>query len=169
MTSLHIEPLSAVEPEEGLSAAGSTLDHIRSLYRGAEREHHLDLPLPRNPVMGVRYRVIDPDEITTDTTRSNRDMNLDFVIAACQAILIREGDEWEPLTHQGEPVGFDETLAEIIGVPSLEQGGTARQVVIKAFSTAPSPHLAVANHVLAITDWMAGAGPVDEEFLLGKS
>lgn len=165
MASITVEDV----PQTASSKSTAALDRIRALYLHAEREHHLDLPIPQNPEMQIRYRVIDPDEITTDTARSNRDMNLDFVIAACDAILVRGDDGWEPLTSDGDPVRFDETLAEIIGVPSLEHGGTARQVVTRVFATAPSPHLAVANHVIAVTNWMAGEGPVDQERMLGES
>jgi hypothetical protein len=164
----HVDEPAAVPPA---GRNGSALDKIRALYQKAQGAGQtLDLPIPRNPILGVRYRAIDPDEYTSKATRS-RDQQLDLLIAACESIVIREGDGWEPLEYDGEPVRFDETFSELagLGVPPVEQGGTARQVALAAFGTAPVPALAVALHVDRLTDWMAGVGQVDEEELLGES
>jgi hypothetical protein len=163
--------LEAIPVEEPPVKDGSTLAKIRALYRQAKGEQHLDLPLPRNPLLRVRYLAVDPDDVT-DTATTGRERNLDILIAACQTMLMRTDDgQWEPLTDGGEPVRFDETLSSLLGlgVAPIEQGGTAREIVTAAFSTAPSPPLAVANHVILLTNWMAGEGEVDEESLLGES
>lgn len=168
MAGLNLEP---VAPDLEISAGGSALDRIRGLYKAAEkRVDLLVLQIPRNGEMRIRYKAIDPDEVATDKPRAPRETNQDLLIAACDAIMVRgDNDQWEPLTVGGENVRFDEVLADVVGVPGLEQGGTARQVVHKVFSTAPVADLAIANHAMAISDWFAGEGGVDEDHLLGES
>jgi hypothetical protein len=161
---MHIEPI----PPEEAATGPSPLDAIRAIYANAQAEQRLTLPVPRTAGLGVRYRAIDPDEYTTQA-RSNRDANVDFLIAACECVCTRSEHGWEPLVLDGEPVRFDETLAGVLGLPGLEQGGSARDVVLKVFSKVPQPHMAIARHVVEITNWMAGEGALDEESLLGES
>lgn len=164
-------PSAGEDDDAPADEKGSAFAKIRTLYQRAKNEQHLDLPMPANPLLRVRYRAVDPDEVT-DTATTGRERNLDILIAACQTFLMRDDDgKWEPLTDGGQPVQFDETLSGLLGlgVPPVEKGGTARQIALAAFSTAPSPHLAVANHVILLTNWMAGEGEVDEEALLGES
>lgn len=167
---LGLEQLERAAADTITAGESSTLDQIRDLYREAEQSQHLDLSLPGKlgKLLKVRYGVTD-DEIDVNG-KTAREINLDALVAACECLLIREGDRWEPLTRDGEPVRFDENLSEMLdfGVPSVERGGTARDVALKAFSGAPSPHAAVAQHITRLSRWMVG-GTVDEEQLLGES
>ena len=163
----HIENDEQVPEPQG----GSALAKIRALYERAKSEQHLDLPLPMNPLLKVRYVAVDPDELG-QTAKKQNELYQDVLIAACQTFLMRNDDgEFEPLTYGGEPVRFDQVLSELLGlgVPPIEQGGTAREVVLRAFSTAPQPLAAIANHFLKLAEWMSGEGAVDEESLLGES
>jgi hypothetical protein len=173
MSALDLEPIPPAGQEPPARRSGkSTLDRIRSMYAKAKTDQpHLDLPVPRTPLLRVRYRAIDPDEWSTTATRT-LDVQLDTLIEACECILVREGKEFEPLLDAaGEPVRFDEMFSEMadLGVPPVEQGGTARQVVLAAFRRAPVPAMAVSSHFEQVIDWMSGAGGVDEEELLGES
>lgn len=174
MTELNLEQVSG-SGDDPAPSGSSTMDRIRALYANEQGEQHLYLPIPRNPVMGVRYSAIDLDQFDSTATKMS-DAQIDALIAAADTIVIRtggpvsvDGKGWEPLTHDGVPVGFDETLGEILGVASQREGGSARQLVLKAFSRAPSPRAAIAVHFEKVADWMAGEGPVDEEELLGES
>lgn len=168
MAGLGIQP---IPPEAVPSKQESALAKIRALYAQAKREQHLDLPLPRNPLLQVRYGVIDTDDIA-DTAKTQQELRQDILIAACECILVRtDTGEFEPLLYGGEPVRFDHRLSELagLGVPPVEEGGTARQVVIEAFSGAPSPYMAITNHTIQLERWMAGEGAIDEGELLGES
>lgn len=175
MAGLHLEQLADDGPLVAQTGK-SALDRIRDLYAKQDTEK-LYLPLPRNPYMGVCYRAIDPDTFDSTATKITT-AQLDILIAACECIVVRtggpvsrDGKGWEPLLYEGEPVRFDETLNELagLGVPSVEQGGTARQYVLAAFRKAPSPSAAASMHFEQLSDWMAGTSPVDEEALLGES
>ena len=181
MSSLGLAHI-ADEPEDVAPVKGSALDRIRNLYQREEAKQVIDLPVPRTAIMGVRYHAVDMDEIRSNA-RTLRDAHLDILGAACECIIVRDGEKWEPLPHvgptpgwsplmhDGEPVRFDETLSEIagLGVPSLEDGGTVRQVVREVFRKAPAPHLAIAAQVDSLSEWMVGGDGVDEEELLGES
>lgn len=169
MSGLGIERIPPAGQEPGVQ--DSALAKIRALYAQAKGQQHLDLPLPRNPLLRVRYRAIDPDDLA-DTAKTMQEVRQDVLIAACECILYRDdAGEFVPLTYGGEPVRFDHRLSEIagLGVPTVEQGGNARQVVIEAFRGAPSPHMAITSHTNQLERWMAGEGAVDEESLLGES
>lgn len=171
MSSLGLERI----PDEGTAEPerGSTLAKIRALYQQAKGERHLDLPLPGalGRYLQVRYGVIDTDDLT-DTAKTVREFQQDVLIAACQCMLIRsDAGEYGPLLYDGQVVCFDEMLSELagLGVPPVEQGGTARAVVVAAFRGAPSPYMAITDHVSELERWMAGKGQVNEESLLGES
>lgn len=168
MTGINLERVTE-EPVEAPKAGSSALAKIRRLYQQAEEDLYLDLPIPRNPIMGVRYEAVQDFH---STGKTDGEQHQDFLIAACRSIIVRDGKEWEPLTQDGEPVRFDEALSDILdlGVPSLEDGGTARDVVLKVFGRAPRPDLAIAAHVDRVSNWMAGdQSDLDTEAVLGES
>lgn len=164
--------LERIEDTETQAPAGpSALARIRKLYQSKVDEQVIDLAVPRNPLLRIRYHAFDPDNAPT-TGRNQHEVNLDVLINACKAILIRENGEWVELEDESGPVGFDESLSEMLGlgVPSVDDGGTARQVVEAVFRRAPMPQLAIEMQVEQLTEWLAGGGSsVDEVALLGES
>jgi hypothetical protein len=169
MTDLNLQRIPA---EDQSDADESTLEQIRGLYRKAQGELRLTLPVPGDMGKLVKVRYEPRDDFETVEGRSARDTNLDYLIHLCDCILIRTGGSWKPLTEDGEPVGFFPTaLNELLGVnvPTAAEGGTARAAVLALFAGAPLPHAAAGDHVLRITRWLqTGEARVDEEELLGE-
>lgn len=158
MSSLGLEQIPA--PAD-TSVPSSTLDRIREQYRRAAEKQTLDLGVP-NSDLGVRYKAVDPDDLPILEEDEKSARHPDFLIAACDCILIRdEHGEWEPLTADGLPVQFDQQLAELMGWHTA----TSREVVLKVFSTVPSPKVGIVRHVLKLNEWMSGG----QESLLGES
>lgn len=151
----------------------TVLDQIRGLYEQAKGEPRLPLRLP-GPIgqrVKVRYRPTD-DDFSRPGDMQVIDVALDTLIHCCDAILTRGDDgEWAALDVDGDPVRFDERLNILfgLGVAPREHGGTARQVVLAAYSGAPKPRAAVIGVFQRLSEWMAGARDVDEERLLGES
>lgn len=166
MSSLGLERVpEAAEGAKTVAGDGSVLDRIRALYEEAEQAKYLDLGLPGQvgELLRVRYEVPEDDAVDFNG-KTPQEINLDSLIACCRCLVMREGEKWEPLTHNGVPVQFDETLAEIMGWEGVD---TARDVALRAFNGAPKSDAAVAQHVMRLTSWLSG-GVVDEERLLGE-
>lgn len=160
-------------------AGSSALARIRGLYREAEREQRLDLLVPgfepkrgKPSDLGVRYRPLSDDEKDELAQRDDLRPSLDYLIAACECLLIRnEEGVLEPLRQGRALVGFDETGSTVLGlgVPSAEHGGSARDVVLAVFKRTPDPSAAASRHFLRWNQWVSGDGQIDEERLLGES
>lgn len=164
-----IERVPPAAGEEDVSG----LEHIRSLYRDAKRQRRLSLPVPEPMGAFVKVRYRPRDDFEHEDGRTGPETNLDYLIHLCDAILVKTGAGWKPLTKDGDPVLFyPNELRELLGldVPPAEQGGTARDAVLALFAGAPLPNAAVGDHVLRVNAWMqTGKARVDEEELLGES
>jgi hypothetical protein len=166
---MRVEPIEHEETQQP-----STLDQIRELYRSAQGDRRLRLPVPGKMGRYVKVRYQARDDFEDVEGRTGRDTNLDILIHACDAILVRVGDSWEPLTTPaGDAVLFYPTeLNELLGIDvrTGDDGGTAREAALALFAGAPIPHAAVADHVTRLARWMqTGQHRVDEEELLGES
>lgn len=168
MSTLDIQPLR--EAEAPAPKGKSALDRIGDIYAEAKKVHRLTVPIPQNPLMGVRYRPFEDDEQIGEGAKTAVEVSMDMLIAACECIVFRDGDGWEPVrADDGSLVRFDDTLARKVGAPSIDDGGSARQTLLKVFSKVPAPRGAIVAQAERLSEWMTGEGEGDDEAALGKS
>jgi hypothetical protein len=167
--------MSVLEPVtngNGTHRYPSALDRIREIREEAPKDT-LDLEVPGYGVpslIGVRYRALDPDLDDFDSLvkKSETEGALDGLITACECVLMRNDDgDLEPLTTQGVPVRFDETLSDMMGLGVSIEAGGARAVLLKVFDRMPSPKIAALDHAGKLGEWMT-TGRTPDEASLGE-
>lgn len=147
--------------------SGSLLAAVRA--RRAERiaDEHLTLPVPTwGGELCVRYRVVDREELErqSEGERSATDSDCDFLIAACERVLVRDaaGGLRDVAPPEPLPFRFDVRLAELLGY----QAEGAREVVRFLFN---SNGLAIGEQALTVLNWMRDTGARVEGAILGES
>lgn len=160
---LQVEPIpdAHVPP-----AARSLLDEIRADYQAAEAApQHLDLQIPKSK-LGIRYKPLGPSELPDVSENVESMRNVDLLLAAHDCVIVQSPHGgWEPLAPEGMPLRLSGELAGLMGW----ECPTARDVVIKAFSTVPSPMYGVARHAVNYSSWVTGERDAREEAQLGES
>jgi hypothetical protein len=141
---------------------GSLLDRIREKRHDATAEATLDLPIPGwDFELVARYRLIDPLVEGKDIAQRIRKQFrgdpesaefwtlIDTMIAACEGLYGREGDEpLKPVSVNGDrPVRFGPDLAEALDLPDA----TARDVVVGVFR---GNKAAARAHGVRLSAWM---------------
>lgn len=162
----------------------STLDRIRARYAAIHAEpDHVDLPVPGQPLLGVRYRTREPagepgqpgyEPGTAQRLRDNDNGiqgDLELLLDHCESLLVRDDEsaEWQPLRQHGMPVGFEFAAAELLGLDVDPKDGTAMDVLLAVFDTAPIAEGPASVHVVRFLSWVGSSPVVDEDALMGES
>jgi hypothetical protein len=165
------------------------LDRARRERERAQRAKPLELEVPGNETVVVRYRPLPWEDAhrlltsTADGAESALRNNLDALVAGCDELLLRADDgTLVPLARAlrdqgvdlGEPdpnvvgkVRFDEHAVNALGLHPAEP--TAQATVLALFSGAVSPEFAIGQHAGVLADWIARASPeVDAEVAGGS-
>jgi hypothetical protein len=160
---IQLEPVPTADGER----SDSVVDAIRDAFAAtkAPGPKHLDLPIPLRENVRMRFHAIGRDLYDELQQSDDKDTNLDFVAAACECILLKDGGQWRPAVNDGVPVKFDGSLAQAMGW----HAESPRDEVLKAFGEVPLPYLAIAEHVALVQAWMAGRAEQREEAVLGES
>lgn len=162
----------------------SLRDRLREARNAARAEKTLTLPLPGwdGPRLFVRYRPMEWDRLakqlrdTSNNVRRRLEMNVDALVAACDAILVQEDSDEAPVSlaerarAEGDDVvgevRFDAQAIDLLGLTVVGEDGierapeSARETCLAAFDGAVSPELSVLDHAGRLGAWMAG---VDDE------
>lgn len=152
MSVLGIEPIPADEPGEPKRPGRSLIDQIRAEYHQDTSRRTLTLSIPRTK-LGVRYKAIRPEDVAgDDPDRKVADVFADFLVAACDSLVMRaeRSDPWETVEVDGMPVKFDGEAASLFDWP----GKSAREYVLAAFSRVPMPESAIGAHFERIEEWL---------------
>jgi hypothetical protein len=177
------EPQEEVEPEAVEEEEGSVRALLRERWQDIAQAKTIDLAIPQVPdnVLRVRYGALPSEELDKLAKKISRQqqrsgtsgaiaMNADFLIRACQAILVPvSADEDAPMDvlvdDDGDPIVFDTRLARFLGFE--DEVESAREVVYVLFSKAPQPDVAIGTHVQRVSNWMQGIHTEASEDLLG--
>lgn len=160
----------------------SVLDRLREQRETQLAEKRLSLPVKGwDGLLYVRYRPLSweklmdlLDSVALDA-ESGVQANADALVAACDALLVKDDPEGEPrslaavLREQGEDVPqaevrFDEVACDALGIEGVQ---TARETVLAIFAGAVSPELSVAEHAARLGGWMRSAAEEVDDSLLG--
>lgn len=159
---------------------GSTLARIREQRDSIRRQNKLDLRVPGYEDLKVSYKLMtegQTEKVARKIESAQRsgdgkkslDAAADFLIAACDSILVRVEDGFEPLVDdERATVRFDSRLAEMLGF----EAGSAREVVLETFSPEGDDGLrrnpdAMIDHFTAIASWRRGREYEIDRDLLG--
>jgi len=173
------EPIDTGPDPIEAEAAGSILDVIRQRRQGRTADHAFHVLVPGyRGLLALRCVPIPSDEMTELRGRiaaaeraqdSAVDLAVasDFLIRACDSVVARRtrAAAWEPLDPNGDPVGIDSRLADLLGLEAT----SARQALLGLFSLVPSPDMAIQTAVSAYLDWARGVDADADEELLGES
>jgi hypothetical protein len=172
-------PVPEPEPIEA-APTGSVVDLIKERRRDHAVEYTYDMLLPGyQGCLAIRCKAIEMDTVaglpsvarsarnTQNAARLPFTIACDVIIAACQEVVARERytEPWQPLDRGGESVGLDERLAKTLEI----EAPTARLLLVKLFSLAPSPQVAISAAADNYVDWLRGADADLDEELLGES
>lgn len=147
------------EPSAGVERPPAVIDRLRRAYAAGESERTTVIPIApgRYQDLAAKYRPLDPNLRRKLQRRAERtgafgtEANLTFqstlLVDACLSIMIRPepGAEWEEahrvpgadkIAH-GEPVRFDERLAQILGM-ELIGGETPAMIARLVFGDEPA-------------------------------
>lgn len=145
------------------------------------------LPTPLyGGAIAARFRVLPPEEIAKmgdafgeDTPADDPDANAlaaaEFVSDACRHLESRNAatGKWEPLTVNGARVGFDQSLAEVLGLEIEEDSAAA--VVKAAWTTedddgeAQFNAVALTGYALRLLGWMQDTSRPVEDAIVGEA
>jgi hypothetical protein len=165
---------------QGVGGKGlSALDKIRARYEAFHAlPTHIDLEVPGQPLLGVRYSVRERDEDahepgTAERLRKNAggpDGDMLMLVEHCDFLLVRDDPSapWEPLTDQGMSLGFEEAAASLLGF-ELSADADSVEVARAVFSTARVPESAAGYHVARFLRFVGEPPSLDDEAALGES
>jgi hypothetical protein len=161
---------------------GGALGRIRAQRKAIAGKEHLVLRVPDYDDLQIRYRLMSEratEEIQkkieaaqrSGTAKKNIDAVADFIIAACDAIMVRVGDGFEVLVDENDQkVRFDNRLAEVLGIGEVDE---ARKIVLETFSPEGEDGLrrnpdAMIDQVEAVIAWRKGREYEIDSALLGE-
>jgi hypothetical protein len=144
----------------------------------------------QDPEVHVRYRPLEWERLVAmledaDGASSALDANLNALVDACDALLVRDLEDEAPvslaerLRDQGETVTgevkFSVAAVELFeltvpdGAPDvLRPARSAREVARALFAGAVSPEIAIAEHAARLGSWMRGVQEEVDGSLLGE-
>jgi len=164
---------------------GSSLARVKAQREAIVSKEFLTLRVPDYEDLQVRYRLMS-EKATEEVARKiesaqrsgasgkkNMEIAADFLVAACDAVLVRIEDtgKFEVLVGEHEqPVRFDAELADVLGIDGVDQ---ARQIVLETFSPEGDDGLrrnpdAIIDHLNAIISWRKGREYEIDQGLLGE-
>lgn len=156
-------------PETGVAL--SLRDQLRQRREEQRKRSTLDLIIPGyGGDLAVRYRSLPEDAIKKFADKISKGEDglgaaRQMVVLACEAVLVREDGELEPLTDETDsPIRFDERLAEFLAIDADRAVDVAQEV----FSPGGTQPLAVMAHASALSNWMTGKDLEVDEELLGE-
>jgi hypothetical protein len=182
---LEDQPTVILEPEPNghhPGAATSVWDVLKQRREELAADRHLDLEvagtrgllaLRLGPVSGQKQAQLSERVMKSRSPERDFNLNADYLIAACQAILGRAdtSQPLEVLTDQdGEPV----TLATLAHTPAADRLGLSpdlptREVVRYLFGFAPSPEIATGRAAFDYMEWASASGVELDEEALGEA
>lgn len=165
-----------------MAEAGSVLERLRAQRAASMAPKRKTLEVPGwSGMLHVRYKPIPWDDMTRLVSKAGDDAsskaalqaNVDVVRSACDALLVKDGEELKSLADelrsQGEnvhgEVRFDEYAKDFLG---LEGEDGSFNVVMQVFGGAVSPELAIGEHAARIAEWMTGSSREADEELAGE-
>lgn len=172
------EPTSIISPEGEAAGPQSLMEALRAKRQeiAANKETDIRLPGYDNPIVLVRYRVLDGKE-TQDIAKRNQKIrdrfefgtavSLDTIIRACTGFYYTLPDdpsgEVHPLNDiQGEHLTkYDSRTADYFGLETE----SARDVVIGIFG---GNEVAVGQHAVQLSRWMGNTSREIDSDLLGE-
>jgi hypothetical protein len=150
----------------------------------------LRVPGWQDPEVHIRYRPLEWDRLVAmledaDGASSALEANLQALVDACDALLVRDPDDETPvslagrLREQGEEVDgevrFGGVAVELLELTVADEDGgaqrparTSREVARALFSGAISPEIAIAEHAARLGSWMRGVQEEVDDALLGE-
>lgn len=160
------------EPQGGVRRPDNMRDQLRRKREEIGSQETIDLDVPGYDGMLVaRYRSLPYDEIKAiadsaeagSNPRKELVANADFLIRACEQVLIRDEAGLRPISADfpeigEEPCGFDVRLAQAL---ALEGVDSARQVILKVFNN----DLGLVSQYIDVSAWMSSSRKAgDEDF-----
>lgn len=160
---------------------GGALGRARAQREKIRSEETLDLRVPGYDDLQIRYKLMSEkategvakrieEARRSGSIKKNLDAVADFLIAACDSIRVRVGDEFEVLVDdQDNPVRFDADLAEVLGF----EFETARDIVLETISPLGDDGQrrhpdAIIDQFTAIAAWRKGRAHEIDQNLLGN-
>ena len=163
-------------------AATSVWDVLAQRRAELAEDRHLDLEvagtrgllsLRLTAVSGQKQAALSDRVMKSRSPERDFNLNADYLIAACQAILGRS-DISQPLEVMTDPDGEPVTLSTLAHSPAASQLGLSpgiptREVVRYLFGFAPSPEIAVGRAAFDYMEWASASGVELDEEALGEA
>jgi len=163
-------------------AASSVWDVLRQRREELGQDRHLDLEVPGTrgllslrlgPVSGQKQAALSERVMKSKSPERDFNLNADYLIAACQAILGRP-DASQPLEVLTDETGDPVTLSTLAHSPAALQLGLdpdtkTREVVRYLFGFAPSPEIAAGRAAFDYMEWASASGLELDEEALGEA
>jgi hypothetical protein len=168
---------------EGQDRFGGALARVKAQRAAIVDRESLTLRVPDYEDLQIRYRLMpekDSEEVGRKMESAQRSgasgktimgIAADFLVSACDAILVRVGDKFEVLVDDVEQkIRFDARLAEVLAINGVDE---AREIVLETFSPEGEDGLrrnpdAIIDHLNAIGAWRKGRVHEIDQSLLGE-
>jgi hypothetical protein len=157
-----------------MTAPPSALEALRARRKQLAEATTRTFPIPGyGGVLQTRYRLLGLEAIAGLPSMQDQsdgglvarhllDAACDFLVAACDEVLLYRDGKHERLLDAEAPIRYDETLAEVLEVTA----DSAREVVLGVFA---GNEPAVIEHLGRVTRWMQRADEDVDEAFLGES
>lgn len=158
-------------PNGGTPPSGSMLARLRDAA-GRQREQRrveLDVPGAFAGQMRIRYHGISMEKVERyaelldrkQTTQGS--MNIDMIAQCADAVLGREDDgRWTVIEDEQGPVGLDERLARLLGIPEPAPGAEiSSDEVIRALFVIDGNAWPLIAHSAALLTWLQASEGLD--------
>jgi len=163
-------------------AAHSVWDTLRQRREALGADRHLDLDVPGTggllqlrlgTITGAKQAQLSDRVIKSRSPERDFNLNADYLIAACLAILGRNTTS-EPYEVMTDPDGEPVTLGSLAHSPAAASLGLSpslptREVVRYLFGFAPSPEIAVGRAAFDYMEWASASGVELDEEALGEA
>jgi len=161
----------------GHQPASPVWERLREQRARLEEDRHIDLGVPGTgdqvglrlgPIPGATQAALAKRQQASRSRERDFNLNADFVIAASQAVLVRDNPDLPWRVDEGSD-GEPHTLSDLpalLGRPDIQN---AREVIRYLFSWAPSPDLALTFFVAEYINWASASEVEVVEELAGES
>lgn len=147
---------------------GSLLSKLRDATTRQREERHIELDVPGafSGMMRVRYHGLPLEglerysELLATGRTTNLSTVLDMLCTCCEAVLGHdpEEDRWIVLEDEHGPVGLDDRLASLVGVPrAVPEVELSPREVIEALFMPGGNSVPLGNHAGELATWLSDA------------
>jgi len=159
---------------------GSFLEQARAARERLAKPKVKEADIPGyKGILKARYGVLPYkktrefiDEASAHGLGADHDLYMaaETLLECCQTLLRKEGDEWVEWTDNGNPVRYDNTLANALSL-DMPVNPQPRDVVYELFGglTNASAQRALVGHYFELIAWMDGEDEEISEELVGNS